>query len=247
MSSENSIGAVLKAARLEAKLSLQDVATAMRVRSRIIEDLEADRYQSSGGLTYARGHIKTLARIYGISVDHLINNLDALESSSNVSMSELLEENNVTTSVEKVKPSWKLFGIAAGITTFAIFGYQILPGLFSFESAKEQSVQVINEKILRNDPEPPAVASASAGVSLQLSANDGLSWVKVEGADGATKFEGKLRTGQIQDFYDDQLIRVVVGNAGVISITYNGEDLGRAGRVGEVVRLQFTPDSNSAG
>ena len=247
MSLENSVGAVLKAARLEAKLSLQDVATAMRVRTRIIEDLEADRYQSSGGLTYARGHIKTLARIYGISVEPLINSLDGLENSSDASMSDLLEENSVTTRMEKAKPSRKLFGIAAGITTFAIFGYQILPGLLSFESAKEQSVQVINEKILRNDPEPPAVASVSVGVNLQLSANDGLSWVKVEGADGSTKFEGKLRTGQIQDFYDNQLIRVVLGNAGVISITYNGEDLGRAGRVGEVVRLQFTPDTNSAG
>jgi hypothetical protein len=101
--------------------------------------------------------------------------------------------------------------------------------------------------MLSGEDETPAVASAVKGVNVTLRAIGPISWVKVSGADGLTKFEGKLREGQSQTFFDDQLIQLVIGNAGAIAINYNGEELGTSGRVGEVTRLQFTPDADSAG
>jgi hypothetical protein len=74
-----------------------------------------------------------------------------------------------------------------------------------------------------------------------------VSWVKVSGANGSTIFEGKLRQGDSRDYYDDQLLQLVIGNAGAIAITYNGDDLGTTGRIGEVTRLQFTAEAHNAG
>jgi cytoskeleton protein RodZ len=239
------IGDQLKAARNERGLSLADVVLRTRVRERVIAEIESDNYKSAGGLTYARGHIRTLAQIYGMDVDALLREFDELHVGEEGSMSERLEENNVTTSVEKKKPSWKILGMVAGFTVFAIAAFQAVPSIL--DSDRPQRIVSAAEEMLSGEDETPAVASAVKSVNVTLRAIGAISWVKVSGADGLTKFEGKLRVGQSQTFFDDQLIQLVIGNAGAIAINYNGEELGTSGRVGEVTRLQFTPDADSAG
>jgi cytoskeletal protein RodZ len=239
------IGDQLKAARNERGLALADVALRTRVRERVIAEIESDNYKSAGGLTYARGHIRTLAQIYGMDVDALLREFDELHVGEEGSMSERLEENNVTTSVEKKKPSWKILGMVAGFTVFAIAAFQAVPSIL--DSDRPQRIVSAAEEMLSGEDETPTVASAVKSVNVTLRAIGAISWVKVSGADGLTKFEGKLRVGQSQTFFDDQLIQLVIGNAGAIAINYNGEELGTSGRVGEVTRLQFTPDANSAG
>ncbi len=239
------IGDQLKAARDERGLSLADVAKRTRVRERVIAEIESDVYKSAGGLTYARGHIRTLAQIYGMDAQALLKEFDELHAGEEGSMSEKLEENNVTTSVEKSKPSWKILGMVAGFMVFAIAAFQVAPAIM--DSNRSQRIVTAAEELISSADEPPAVASAVKGVNVTLRAIGTVSWVRVSGADGITKFEGKLRVGESQSFFDDQLIQLVIGNAGAISINYNGEELGTSGRVGEVTRLQFTPDPNSAG
>jgi len=239
------IGDQLKAARNERGLSLADVALRTRVRERVIAEIESDDYKSAGGLTYARGHIRTLAQIYGMDVDALLREFDELHVGEEGSMSERLEENNVTTSIEKNKPSWKFLGMVASFTVFAIAAFQAVPSIL--DSDRPQRIVSAAEEMLSGEDETPAVASAVKGVNVTLRAIGAISWVKVSGADGLTKFEGKLRQGESQSFSDDQLIQLVIGNAGAIAINYNGEELGTSGRVGEVTRLQFTPDADSAG
>jgi transcriptional regulator with XRE-family HTH domain len=240
-----SIGEQLKAARIERGFSLHDVSERMRVRERIIQDIENNRYETSGGNTYAKGHIRTLARLYGMDVAQLMSEFDALVVQEETTMQALLAETNVTVSVEESKPSWKVFGMVASIVVVAVAGFQVVPGIFSSDS--RNSIVSVAEDVLGNKDEAPAVASASKGVSIKLTGIDSLSWVKVSGADGATKFEGKIREGQSQEFFDNQLIQLIIGNAGAIAITYNGQDLGTSGKIGEVTRLQFSPDTNSAG
>lgn len=239
------IGEQLKAARIERGFSLHDVSERMRVRERIIQDIESDRYETSGGNTYAKGHIRTLARLYGMDTTKLMSEFDAHVVEEEMTMQALLAETNVTANVEDSKPSWKVFGMVASIVVVAVAGFQVVPGIFSSDS--RNSIVSVAEDVLGTQDETPAVASATKGVSIKLSGIDSLSWVKVSGADGATKFEGKIREGQSQEFFDNQLIQLIIGNAGAIAITYNGQDLGTSGRIGEVTRLQFTPDTNSAG
>jgi cytoskeletal protein RodZ len=239
------IGEQLKAARNERGLSLADVASRTRVRERVISEIESDSYKSVGGIAYARGHIRTLAHIYGMNVDALLAEFDSLHSEEEGSVSAKLEENNVKPKIERDKPSWKIFGMVAGVAIFAIAAFQVAPGILD----SDQPARIVSaaEDLVTGEEEPPAVASAASGVSLTLRAIGSVSWVKISGATGSTLFEGKLRQGDSREFYDDQLLQLVIGNAGAIAITYNGEDLGTTGRIGEVTRLQFTAEANSAG
>ncbi|MGB8652780.1 MAG: helix-turn-helix transcriptional regulator, partial [Mycobacteriales bacterium] len=60
-SGEPTLGAALRAAREAAGLSIEQVSADTRIRATLVRDLEGDRFASSGGTVYARGHVKSIA------------------------------------------------------------------------------------------------------------------------------------------------------------------------------------------
>jgi cytoskeletal protein RodZ len=67
------------------------------------------------------------------------------------------------------------------------------------------------------------------------------SWLSVTEGKATSLYEGLVVTGDSQTFVSDKKIRVVVGNAGAVTLTVDGQDLGVPGGTGEVVRLEFAP------
>jgi cytoskeletal protein RodZ len=63
-------------------------------------------------------------------------------------------------------------------------------------------------------------------------------WVKVI-ADGRKVFEGTILPGKAIAWNANQEIRIRLGNAGGIDLTYNGINIGSPGRSGDVVELSF--------
>jgi cytoskeletal protein RodZ len=60
------IGPQFVAARTRLGLSVDQVAERTRIRPHVIESIEVDDFVPCGGDFYARGHIRTLARILGV-------------------------------------------------------------------------------------------------------------------------------------------------------------------------------------
>ena len=87
--------------------------------------------------------------------------------------------------------------------------------------------------------EQPAKAPAE-GVAIALRAT-GDSWVTVRAASGRTKFAGLLGKGEHRKFTDADGLRVVLGNAGGVQLTVNGQRVGESWRDGEVKRLTIKP------
>ena len=59
------IGPELAAARTRVGLSVDELADRTRIRPHVIESIEVDDFTPCGGDFYARGHIRTLARVLG--------------------------------------------------------------------------------------------------------------------------------------------------------------------------------------
>jgi hypothetical protein len=59
------IGPELTAARTRLGLSVDELAERTRIRAHVIESIEVDDFAPCGGDFYARGHLRTLARILG--------------------------------------------------------------------------------------------------------------------------------------------------------------------------------------
>ncbi len=80
------IGAQLRQARENVRLSVDDLADRTRIRPFVIECMETDDFTPCGGDFYARGHLRMLARVLGIASDPLIEVYDEHFATSPVSL-----------------------------------------------------------------------------------------------------------------------------------------------------------------
>ena len=70
------IGPELAAARTRLGLTVDQLAERTRIRPHVIESIEVDDFAPCGGDFYARGHLRTLARVLGIDVTPLLTTYD---------------------------------------------------------------------------------------------------------------------------------------------------------------------------
>lgn len=231
-----SVGASLVEVRKAAGLSISELSKRTRIPESVLEDLERDNFATSGGPAYARGHIRNIARVCGTDAEIILTKFDSQTIPLNKSIRELLNDTSATTPKKVRKPiSWKgLTGVAAGVVALFIFGGALISTINNDDIASEESSKV---------EETGPVAKNIEGVEVTLKGVNGLSWVAVNDSSGTTQFSGRIRQGEEMTFNDDQLLYLVIGNAGAIQLTVNGEDLGVPGKVGEVLRLEFGPQA----
>jgi len=73
----DSLGTALRSAREAAGATVEQVSADTRIRVTLIRDLEADRFASSGGAVYARGHLRAIASAVGADPAPLVARFDA--------------------------------------------------------------------------------------------------------------------------------------------------------------------------
>ena len=236
----------LQQAREAAGLSVEQISSLTSIRSAVIKDLESNSVNLSGGIAYARGHIRTIARVLNaktgkavnIDADLLVKEMEAGQNLDKRTMMQQLAENNVL-EVPRER-------VRIRFSTLATASISILSIGFVAQIAIN-NVSVTNTVVA---PKPVAVKAPAveaktttvtvpAGVNLVLTGVSGRSWVGLTNANGEQVFDGQIMAGQIQSFSDPQVLKAVIGNAGAVSIKVNGKDLGVAGSDGQVVRLDF--------
>lgn len=237
-----SVGLRLKEIRKSAGLTVEQLSARTRIPSSVIEDLERDNFSTCGGPTYARGHIRTITRVCGVDESDILLAFESQTIPLSKSIRDLLNDTSATPARKERKPlSWKAMGgVAAGIFLFALVGVGIL-------SSGNNNQSVVTSPTTSTTTENSAVAKKIDGVEVALKGVNGLSWVAVSDSTGTTLYSGRVRQGEEKTFTDNQLLYVVIGNAGAINLTVNGENLGVPGKVGEVVRLEFGPQASNQG
>ena len=235
-----SVGSTLREMRKSAGFTVEQLAARTRIPASVIEDLEKDNFATCGGPTYARGHIRTISKVCGVGDSEVLIAFESQTISLSKSIRDLLNDTNATATKKERKPiSWKsLSGVAAGVMALGIFGAAIF-------STGNESNPVVTSSSSSNENNNQPVADAKKGVKVVVTGVNGLSWIAVNDSAGITQFSGRVRQGEVRTFSDNQLIYLVVGNAGAVSLKVNGEDLGVPGKVGEVVRLEFGPQASS--
>ena len=87
-----SIGATLAKARRDSGLTVTQVSERTRIRETIIRGIEQDDYSACGGDFYARGHVRSIARVVGADPAPLIGEYDAtLRAPEEITAAEALE------------------------------------------------------------------------------------------------------------------------------------------------------------
>lgn len=232
-----SVGTSLREVRETAGLSTFELSRRTRIPESVIEDLERDNFNTCGGPAYARGHIRNIARVCGVESEPILAKFESQTIPLNKSIRELLNDTNATTAKKVKEPiSWKgLTGVVAGLVALLVFG----AALISSNPSGEVTATTPSTKTEETGP----VAQKIDGVQVTVRGVNGLSWVAISDSSGVTQYSGRIREGEERTFTDDQLLYLVIGNAGAVQLLVNGEDLGVPGKVGEVVRLEFGPQA----
>ena len=249
MSLENlTLGTEIRDARERAGFSLAKIAEITRIRETLIKDIESDQFERCGGNAYARGHIRTIAKVLNLNADLLIEKFAQTTGDFDRPMVDLLEENNV---IKQRAPrpaiSFKaLASVAAGVVALLIAVPAVI-SLFPNDTTSPLAPSSQGLAPSTTDQNSQVVASTTSGVSLVVSGISGKSWIGIQDASGAQIFSGSITAGEVKSFSEDQLIYATIGNAAAVSLNVNGQEIGTPGGVGEVVHLSFTPNGSNNG
>ena len=236
-----SIGDEIRAARKGADLTIAEVADRAKLRVAVLEAIENDDFSLCGGDTYARGHLKVIAGILRIDSKSLLELFDEKYGKFETALLDLSEKGkrNLEKPSKSTKASWKTLSMIAVAVIALVTVVQI-----SGSSPKNEVVSATSESETPPSVEQPipATASAEPEAKVVITGVKSYSWISVSNAAGNSIFTGEVRKGESKEFTDPQLLRFVIGNAGAVTLTVNGEERGIPGKIGEVVRLQVAAD-----
>ena len=236
-----SIGEEIRTARKGADLTIAEVADRAKLRVAVLEAIENDDFSLCGGDTYARGHLKVIAGILRIDSKSLLELFDEKYGKFETALLDLSEKGkrNLEKPSKSTKASWKTLSTIAVAVIALVTVVQI-----SGSSPKNEVVSATSESETPPSAEQPipATASAEPEAKVVITGVKSYSWISVSNAAGNSIFTGEVRKGESKEFTDPQLLRFVIGNAGAVTLTVNGEDRGIPGKIGEVVRLQVAAD-----
>ena len=87
----------------------------------------------------------------------------------------------------------------------------------------------------------PGIVAAAPRTTVQVAvaAATAASWISVTDSTDSTVFSGTIGLGEVLTYSDPRRLRLVMGNAGGLSLTVNGVLVGTPGAPGQVVRQEF--------
>ncbi|MFD4970636.1 helix-turn-helix domain-containing protein [Streptomyces sp. NPDC058424] len=258
-----SVGRALKEARLAAGLTVDDVSSATRVRVAIVHAIEADDFAPCGGDVYARGHIRNLAKAVRLDPAPLIARFDAEHGGrpAPTPAAPLFEAERIRP--ERRGPNWTAAMVAAIVVVIGFVGFTAFKGGSDDTGAKRQigegstptagtSASPTPKNTKSADPAPAPSDSAIAAapqdkVTVQVSADNGRSWISAKDHNGRMLFDGLLQKGESKTFQDSSKINLILGDAGSIQLYVNGKKVEDQFQPGAVERLTYTKGDPQVG
>jgi cytoskeletal protein RodZ len=234
------IGGTLAKARQEAGLTVSQVADRTRIRETVIHAIERDDYTLCGGNFYARGHIRSIAKVSGVDPEPLIGEYDEAHGGSPqaIPARQAFEPETPVRFRERRAPNWSAAMVIA-IVLVVIWGIVRVATGHDQHRSVERAAAPASAR-----PAPTPTASPTPAprkdVTVRVKAKRA-SWLNVRDAKGKELFSGIIRAGQTEEWKSKKRIRLLIGNGGGVRVTVNGKDIGSPGETGQVIRLSYGP------
>jgi cytoskeleton protein RodZ len=239
-------GALLREARERRAMSVEQCATALRSRTTQILALERGDLSVFGGAIYARGFLRSYAQLVGLEPQELL----ALHGEDPTFRGPILSPREPVR-LRRDPPGW-LVGfvgvlVVAGVVTAVLgFGGRRVPPVVqpTDVALDEPDAPAITPPAPAPAPAPPVApptAPLRPPVDIVLTF-ESASWLEVLVDSIAVESGVLARAGETLRYSGQQTVVLRLGNAGGVRVEFNGEDLGPAGRPGQVLRVTFGPD-----
>jgi cytoskeleton protein RodZ len=232
-------GEQLRVAREAAGLSIEQVASQLRMPVQVIAALEAEQWQRLGAPVFVRGQLRSYARLLGVDLGGLLlqAKIAPVEPSALVSythtprlrrMAESLGRRavyGVITAVLAV-PVWFAFQGKLVDTPLNTASLDVMPEAVAGAAAQApvgESVAVARDAV--ESKRSPYIASmapiartAAAPASALTLDFKGSSWVEILAPDGSIVEKGLVAAGQTRSFDVGQVGRMKLGNAAEVEV-----------------------------
>ena len=254
------LGSLIAKAREGAALSIEDLAGATSIRPALLRDIESNDFSHCGGQTYARGHIRNIAKCLKADETEFLRIYEEEQAIEKRTMHDLLAENNVMRKpATKRKVSWKSL-VLISIASLGIAGVAqiVVSNISTVEKATidiatadvttslptvEASVSASTSTSAKPAPSEQSSFSTGTGVKVVINAVRAKSWLFVSDATGRTLFSGQMSMGATHVFTSDNRLDFKVGNAGGVDVEVNGKQLSSIGPNGAVVSVSYGVNS----
>jgi cytoskeleton protein RodZ len=224
------IGPELAAARTRLGLGVDQLADRTRIRPHVIEAVEVDDFAPCGGDFYARGHLRTLARVLGIDAGPLVAAYDERYADAPVSPRRVFEA--------ELGQGGALRGTRGG-PNWSVLVAAVMALVLAWSVAR----LVTDSPVQLRDPVPSLTttsgSSAGAKVPVVLTAAGGGAEVWVRNGDNKLVYKGTLAFGEVKVLDKvSQPVRVQSSD-GSVEVRVGDTDHGALGATGRAAQDTF--------
>jgi cytoskeletal protein RodZ len=211
---------------------VDDVAADTRIRATVISAIEADRFELCGGTVYARGHIRSIARVVGADAAALIAEFDADHHVEHpvAAIIDSPTDHEAVSRAERHGPNWTVAMAAALVVIcgFALFGlvHNGSSKSPSHTAGSHPQTGHHHRSTPPSSPPPSSVAVLPQSATMLVRTLSAQTWLSITTKSGKTLFSGLLAAGQRKVFSDKHGLAYVIGNAPAVDLVVNGNDIG---------------------
>ena len=247
-------GEILKKRREELGIDIREAADALKISPEYLASIENDIFDKLPVAVYTIGYIRCYAKYLNVDAEPVIINFVSHLTTPKPSTI-------IPVSSSRRKVPLYFYGILAlviGFLTFAVYTYTVKnrTGVMTAEKLKPSveekipvpaarptdavapgtvPVETKTEELKASEPLPTAPAKKAHHVVI--TASDTV-WLQIRFEDGKID-EVLLRSGGSKRWEFDGTAMLKIGNAGGVSLKFDGKDLGTPGNTGQVLNLTF--------
>jgi len=225
---QDSVGQQLRAARLGAKLSITDVAQALKFSPRQIELLEQDEHAALPGMTIVRGFVRSYSRLLKLDTDALLKMLD---TASPLVMAEVRPPENM--GLAGVEGDRRQIGPVVSLAIVVLLAALMLAGwhflgpkpVTSNHPAAVSAPSTITPMPVAT-PQPaqsdvaPGVVPSTVQAPVLAFVFENRSWLEVVDADAKVLHSAENPAGTQLSLSGKPPFDVVIGNAAKVKLSY---------------------------
>jgi cytoskeletal protein RodZ len=237
-----SVGDALARARSQAGLTIAQVSQRTCIRETIIRGIERGDFSACGGDFYARGHIRSIARVVGLDPEELVREYDAIHGAPTaITAADVFEPSTPIRLKERRSPNWSVvlvvvLAVVLGYGVFRLADHGPAPRPLAATGGTHPKVS----KSPRASPSPTPPAVHHRRLTIRLTATEDC-WVQFTKPNGQFLLQAYVLAGSTRAWHFKHAVSMQIGNPGGIVLTVNGRDLGHPGTYGQPVTLNFGP------
>ncbi len=222
------IGPELAAARTRLNLTVDQLAERTRIRPHVIESIEVDDFEPCGGDFYARGHLRTLARVLGIDVAPLLASYAERYAHAPINPRRVFEAELATGASGSIRstrggPNWS---VLVAVVMALVLCWSVARLVMDTPPELRGTAPVLNGS---GGPQGAGNAPLADPVAVVVTAATGGARVVVRDGSGQEVFKGNLAVGQTREVQASPPVRVQ-STDGAVTVSLAG---GAARAVGE--------------